>query len=344
MSYTSDRSAIADFTSYAKCLMLADGHLNTVMATDHKKHLTERAGVILKAAVAAGTTTNPAWAGNLVSYQAVASAFVESLRSISVFDAMLPNMRRVPLKTILAVVTSSIEGSGPNEGAATPVSRLILNGPTLDASKAVALIVVSDELLSGTDSAAQDLLTAEMRKGVSAATNRKFLAGVLTGAPGFASVAAVAATPLAIYADIATLIKAVSVTGTSKLYLVVDPASAASLSFMTNADGLLAFPDMTPNGGSIGGVPTLVSDDLPQDSTGRTIALLDADSIAAGDMTITLDGSKYATLQMSTSPGEGAQQQVSMFQTGSYALKAVRWFGFERARSTGAALLTGVEW
>ncbi len=341
MSYISDRSAIADFVSYAKCLMLADGHLNQIMATDHKKHLTERADVILKAAVAAGTTTSPEWAGNLVSYQAIASAFVESLRSISVFDAMLPNMRRVPLKTILAVVTSSIEGSGPSEGQAKPVSRLSVGGATLDASKAIALIVVSDELLRGTDIAAQELLATEMRKGVSAATNRKFLAGVTSGAAAFVSSGS---TPAAIYADIAKLGKAVSVTGTSKLYLVVDPASAVSLSFKTTADGLLAFPDMTPSGGAIGGVPTLVSDELPQDSSGSSVALLDADSIAAGDMTVTLRGSKHATLQMNTTPGEGAQQQVSMFQTGSYALIAERWYGFERLRSTGAALLTGVEW
>lgn len=341
MSYISDRSAIADFVSYAKCLMLANGHLETIMTTDHKKHLTDRAGVILKAAIAAGTTTSPEWAGRLVSYQTMASAFVESLRSISVFDAMLPNMRRVPLNTILVVVTSSIEGSGPNEGQAKPVSQMNLSAPTLDASKAIALIVVSDELLQGTDIAAQELLHAEMSKGVSAATNRKFLAGVTSGAPGFVSSGS---TPAAIYADIAKLGKAVSVTGTSKLYLVVDPAAAVSLSFMTTTDGLLAFPDMTPNGGAIGGVPTLVSDDLPQDSSGSTVAMLDADSIAAGDMTITLKGSRHATLQMSTTPGEGPQPQVCMFQTGSHALLAERWYGFERVRSTGAAILTGVEW
>lgn len=334
-------TAAGDFLALAKALMLAGNSLPQAAAIAEGTLKNGRAAAILKSAIEAGSTANPSWAGALVDHQVANAGFVGSLQSISVFDALMASMRRMPLRTRIAVATSSATGSNPGEGKPVPVSKLTLAAGSIAPELASALLVLTEETVRSGTAAADSLIAAELRKAVSSATNRPFLAGLMLGSPSYV---AAGTTPATIYADLAKLAGATSPTGSSKLHIVVDAATAASLAFKTTAEGLLAFPDMTPSGGSIGGVPALVSDDAPQDSNGSTVVMVDADAIAAGDDGVTLDSSKAAALQMDDSPADGAANLVSMFQTHALALKANRWFGFEKLRSNGCAYLTGVEW
>lgn len=300
----------------------------------------QRVASILRAAVPAGTVADATYAGPLVGYHAVADGFLESLRSQSVFDRFLAEiaMRKVPLKTRLAVSTIAAVGNEVGESVAIPVSSLAINGPALDPRKVQALIAVTNEILDGTTSAGAALLARELRAGVASATDAAFLGSLLTDAQTVDGTAS----PLD---DLGNLLNVVNTTGASRPYLVVAPRTANRLATKPTTSGEQAFPGMTPNGGEIAGVPVLVPDQAPApDSNGHKAVLIDASAIVGDSETVAVDASEQAALQMATNPAGGAQQLVSMFQTNSTALLATRWFGFELIRSTGVAVLTGAAW
>jgi HK97 family phage major capsid protein len=334
-------TAAGDFLALAKSLMLAGGSLTQAAAIAETTLKNTRAASILKAAVEAGGTADPTWAGNLLEHRTASAGFVGSLQSISAFDALLPDMRKMPMQTRIAVVSASATGSTQGEGKNIPVSKMELAAGSLEPQLASALIVLAEELVRSGTADGDALIAAELRKAASAATNRAFLAALMFGAVSYSATGTDAAS---VYADLGKLAAATSPSGTSKLYLIVDPGTAASLAFKTITDGLLAFPDMTPSGGSVGGVPVLVSDEPPQDSNGSSVLMVDADAIAAGDAGFTLDSSKAAALQMDDSPVDGAANLTSMFQTHSVALRANRWFAAEKLRGSACAFLTDVNW
>lgn len=99
------------FARYVKCLGLAKG--NTMQAEQIAKSLypemTELHSV-MKAAVAAGTTTDPTWAKPLVEYQNFAGDFLEYLRPATIVGRFgtgnIPSLRRIPFNVKIAGQTS----------------------------------------------------------------------------------------------------------------------------------------------------------------------------------------------------------------------------------------------
>src|SRR5262245_30230953 len=103
-------------------------------------------GARQKASVSAGTTTDSSWALPLAEYDVLAAAFLESLKHFGAFDRMLPQMRRVPLRTRIGASTSGAFGTTVPQGSVKPIGRLALSGGTIDEQKAVAILVVTNEL------------------------------------------------------------------------------------------------------------------------------------------------------------------------------------------------------
>lgn len=330
----------AEFVLLARCIARARGQLSLAATLADSAPGGQRVAAILRSAISAGTVTDAAWAGSLSGYQSVAEGFIESLRSLSVFDRLLADgsMRRVPLRTRLAVSTLAATGAVVSEFQAVPLSRLAIAGPGLDRRKAQALVAITNEVLDGASSAGAALLARELRAGVAAATDAFFLTSLLTGAPTIAG----SASPLA---DLGKLLDVVNTTGAGRPYLVVLPHVANRLATKATTTGEQAFPGVTPLGGELAGVPLLVSDQAPaSDSNGHKAVLIDAAAIVGDSDTIGVDTSEQAALQMSDAPTNGAQPLISMFQSNSTALLATRLFGFELTRSTGIALLSDANW
>jgi len=129
----------------------------------------------------------------------------------------------------------------------------------------------------------------------------------------------------------------------SSAYLVTDPDTATGLAMVRGANGSFLFPDAGPRGGSVLGIPLLVSRFSPRDTSGGQIALIDASGIAVAMDAIELSQSDQTSLAMSDTPTSPASM-VSMFQTNSVALKAVIYANFENQRVGGVAVLTGVDY
>lgn len=330
----------AEFVRLARLVGRARGKLAYAAHFAEASPGDERVARILRSAVAAGTMADAAWAGDLAGYGIIAAGFIESLRSLSVFDRMFSDgaIRRIPLRTRLAVATSAIVGSEVGEGANIPVNSMAFAASGLDARKVQALVAVTNEVLDGTTSAGAALLATELRGGVASATDAAFLADLLAGAPTING----SASPLT---DLGNLLDVVNTKGAGKPYLVVAPRTANRLATKATTGGEQAFPGMTPNGGEIAGVPVLVSDQAPApDSSGHGAILIDGSAIVGDSDTVAVDASENAALQLASDPASGAQQLVSMFATNSTALLATRWFGFELIRDSGIAVLSGAAW
>src|SRR5262249_22344479 len=157
------RARCGEFYKFARLLTAARGDRQHALALAHATHAAPRVVSILngKAAVTGGDLTG--WAA-VADYQNIATAFAESLRSISVFDALLAGgLVRAPLRSRGFSVTTGISGASVAERSIKPISSLVLASKLLEPRKASAIVVATKEVVQ-TDGAAQ-LFDAELRKG-----------------------------------------------------------------------------------------------------------------------------------------------------------------------------------
>src|SRR5262249_12491167 len=112
---------------------------------------------------------------------------------------------------------------------------------------------------------------------------------------------------------------------------------------MGDASGAQAFAGMTPQGGTLGGVQTLVSDGLP---SGYLVAL-DATQIAAGSEGLFVSSSTEATVAMDGAPDSppiGTTVLTRLWQADLVASRIERYFGAQRLRAGAVAAISGVNY
>ncbi len=350
-------SGAGEFVALARALALADGDPLQAQQRALLSFGCSRAHEILKAAVGGGTTSDATWAGALAPYRSISNGFIESLKSISAFDAIVPFARSMPLRTQIAAVTVGAVGGAVSAGMPTLLTKLALSAPTLEVLKALSVVVLTDALLRNPSGAAMALVSRELRGAVSTTTNTAFFDAIRDGA---STVVSTGTSPAESYADIRLALAELELGATSTLFLAVPAARLARLSTITTTDGLRAFPDLTPTSGTIAGIRVLPVDVLTQTvagspETARDVAvLLDADGLAVGNDVITLDVSGESALEFLDNPTNSplltgspqtttATTMTSLFQTGSKAIRAMRFFGAERIRSS-VCVISAVEW
>jgi capsid protein len=178
------------------------------------------------------------------------------------------------------------------------------------------------KLVRSTAPEALDLIANELRRAV---------------AVGIASVPSTGMDSFA--ADLASALDALSYGADARLYLVLSPAAAKVVAFLTDsastATGRL-FPAMTVLGGNIAGIKVVVSD------AATDAVLFDASQVCANSDTITIDASSQTSVQLSDAPTGGAANLVSLFQANMRAMRATRYFGAEVLRPEAVAVITGV--
>ncbi|EEW5916716.1 hypothetical protein D7014_26525, partial [Escherichia coli] len=121
--------------------------------------------------------------------------------------------------------------------------------------------------------------------------------------------------------------------------------NALALSMRKNALGQKEYPDMTLLGGTFQGLPVIVSQYV-----GDQLVLVNAPDIyLADDGGVAVDMSREASLEMQSEPTSDSStpspvELVSMFQTGSVAIRAERWINWRRRRTAAVAVITGVNY
>ena len=293
--------------------------------------------IVQKAAIPPADLTS--WAA-ISDYQNISTAFLESLRSLSVFDACLADgMVRAPLRSRGFSITTGISGSAPNELAVKPISSLVLAQQLHEPKKAVATVVVTKELLSVAGS--QQLFSSELQKGVVAATDSNFITALIAATT---PVASGGSTLAQIAVDLEVLLSNVTTHQGSRLYFVTSPTNLKGIIAKASAVGQPAFPNLGPMGGELWPGVTVI----PSDSISANASLLfDATAIVGNSEGIIPGRSEQGTIQMESapdSPPTGATTVISLWQNDLVALRMERFFGFTIMRTSGVASLSGVNY
>ncbi|HBO3547950.1 TPA: phage major capsid protein [Pseudomonas aeruginosa] len=358
------------FARAAKCLAL--GHLEHRDAIGIAKSLydgqdsiiaaTQR--LVTKAAVAAATTTDATWAGPLVGDEtSVFADFVEYLRPQTILGRFgtngIPSLRRVPFRVPLIGQTSGGDGYWVGEGQAKPLTKFDFERKTLEPLKVANIAVATMEVIRDSSPSAdviiRDQLAAALRERLDidfidpakAAVAGVSPASILNGVAGIPSSGNTADD---VRADIRALFNAFIAANnapTSGVWLM--PATTAlALSLMQNPLGQAEFPGISMTGGTLFGLPVIVSEYIPTASAGAVVALVNASDIYLGDEGgVDLSMSTEASLQMDNAPDNPTTAStvlVSLWQRNLVGFRAERAINWARRRASAVAYLTGVNW
>lgn len=338
------------FTRYALAVGMARGNLmHAEKLAERWNESTPEVGIVLKAAVAAGTTQATTWAAPLVQYTDMASEFIELLRPMTILGKMSP--RRVPFNIRIGRQTAGVTGSFVGEGQPKPVNKMALDNITMTWAKAAVIVVLTDELVRFSNPAAEALVRADMLAGISTYLDRRFIdpsfAGVANVSPasitnGISARQSTGVTVAAITADVKAVmtVYANADQSLSNAVWVMAPKTALALSLIRNIDDEFVFPTINVNGGTWFGFPVITSNavGLTGSPTDAFIALVDqSEVLLADDGGISIDMSQEASVEMNDAPTGGATSLVSLWQNNLLGLRAERYINWTRRRSTAVA-------
>jgi HK97 family phage major capsid protein len=258
------------------------------------------------------------------------------IRSASVIGKIESRMALVPFLTNVAAQRTDSTASWVGESQATPAAALAFDGIQLPAYKLAALTAYSQELFRQETPSSDATICRSLVEGVAAQLDLSFLdpasgliagvrpASITSGAPTVASSGSSAAQ---ITADLKLMMAAL----TNWIYPVwiMRPGTAGNLAATTNASGNLQFPNISMLGGTLLGLPVIVSANAP-----AAIVLLDAGSVLYADENqIELDLGEEVSLLMDDGPQNSPQTTsvVSFWQRGLLSLRCTRTLSFARA-------------
>src|SRR5262249_38098027 len=115
----------------------------------------------LKVPVPAGTTTDAVWAGPLVNYQILVSAFADYLRPLTIIGR-IPGLTRVPFKVRVPRQTAGATVNWVGEGAPKPLTSLAFDSITLDFTKIAGIIPLTEELIRSSSPSAELLVRNDL--------------------------------------------------------------------------------------------------------------------------------------------------------------------------------------
>lgn len=317
-------------------------------------------GFFAKAAVAPALTTTDTWAGNLVGDEtSVFADFVEYLRPQTILGRFgsngIPSLRNVGFRVPLIGQTSGGAGYWVGEGNAKPLTKFDFSRTTLEPLKVANIAVASKEVLDYSNPSADAIIRDSLVDALRERLDIDFIDPAKSASSGVSPASitnGVSPIPSAgvdadgVRADIRALFSAFIAANnapTSGVWIMT-ATQALSLGLMMNPLGQPEFPGVGMNGGTLFGLPVIVSEHVPS----GTVALVNAQDIYLGDEGgFSVDFSREASLQMDDSPDNpttGSTVLVSLWQRNLVGFLAERTISWARRRDSSVQLLSGVNW
>ena len=344
------------FTRYAMAIALGKGNLvQAVEIAKGWKDSTPEVETVLRAAVAAGSTTDADWAKPLVEYQNMTSEFAELLRPQTIIGR-IEGLRRVPFNIKVPRQTAGSSASWVGEGKPKPVSELAFDQIQLGMTKLAGIVVLTEELVRASNPAAEGIVRTDLAATIVSTTDRDFVdpanAGTANVKPasitnGVTPVIASGQDADAVRGDVRKLLAKflqanLNLTGA---VWIMSETTALGLSLMLNPLGQPEFAGLQINGGSGGtffNLPVVLSENvMPNAGTGdpvtgdgaRIILAKASEILVADDGQVVLDASNQASLQMNTAPADGAAELVSLWQNNLVGIRAERFINWSKRRA-----------
>lgn len=355
------------FTRYAMALMAGKGNLMQSAEIAKRWDDTPQVETVLKAAVAAGTTTDTNWAKPLVEYSNMASEFAELLRPATILGR-IDGLRRVPFNIKVPRQTGGASASWVGEGAPKPVSSLAFDSITLGHTKVAGIVVMTEELVRFSNPAAEDIVRRDLVETIGGLIDKDFVdpakAEVSGVSPasitnGATPVVASGVTADHLRADVQALM-AKFITANMSLsgaVWIMTETQALAIAMMLNPLGQPEFPGLSINGGTAGtffGIPVILSENIPaqEEVTGppaipagsRIILAKASEIMLADDGQVMLDASNQASLQMDsapTNPPTATTVMVSLWQMNMVGIRAERFINWTKRRAGAVQYITG---
>jgi HK97 family phage major capsid protein len=304
----------------------------------------EMPGEVLRAAVAAGTTTSATWAGPLIYAQNLASEFIEFLRPQTIVGR-LP-LRPVPFNVSIPRQTSGASAGWVGEGLSKPVAPLSFDRLPIPWAKTSVICVITDELARFSDPSAEMLVRDDLVQTIVNFVDTQFIdpsvaplaavrPGAVTNGVAGTNVIVVPSTGLTvaeINADVTSLMKQMAAANIpmNRMYWVMTPAARITLQNIRTVQDLIAFPEVGQ--GQFRGYPIVESNSVPTSGpspgpAGQTdLVLMDCSQIFhASDPIVDIQASNEASLQMDSAPATPPAPLVSMFQQNMLAIRAEQY-------------------
>jgi HK97 family phage major capsid protein/HK97 family phage prohead protease len=353
------------FARYAMALAASKGNLMQAYEMAKSNQIwhdqTPEIETVLKAAVAAGTTTDSSWAGPLVQYQVLTQDFIEFLRGRTIIGR-IPGLRRVPFKVKVQRQTAVASVGWVGEGKPKPVSRGSFDTVTLDITKIAGIVVLTEELIRLSNPSAEQLVRDDLANGVIELMDNDFIdpdkAAVSNTSPASLTngVTPVVATGTA-FSNLAADVKSVfanfdAANIESGIVVVMKTGLARSLGLMLNALGQNVFPNLGADGGTFLGMPAITSTNVPytEDSPqeGSPIIFIAAPEIMlADDGGVTIDVSREASVQMDSAPDDpvtASTVHVSLWQENKVGIRAERMINWVKRRSAAVQYISAAKY
>jgi HK97 family phage major capsid protein/HK97 family phage prohead protease len=331
------------FVRFCQAMLATKGNLMLAESYARKwDDSTPEVGLVFKAAVAAGTTTDATWAGPLAPLRPLSNEFLNLLRPATLLGR-IPNLRSVPFNVSVPIQTGGGTYKWVGQGAPKPVGSLAFQTLTLGITKCAGIIVITDELARNSSPSAEAVIRADMIAGIAAFLDSEFtdpakapVAGVAPGSitNGVTPITSTGTTPANGRTDLVALVNAMTAAGisTTGASLLMSETNAAALGFALNPQGVRLFPELGATGGSALGIPVIASQ-----AAGNNVILLSAPNILfADDGGVTIDVSTEASLQMDSAPMNPADATVvmtSLWQNNEVGLRAERYVNWKRGRT-----------
>lgn len=338
------------FTRYAIAMARGKGdYMATMEAAKAYTSTTPEVELMVKAAVAAGTTTDAAWAGPLAVVQPLVNEFLELLRPKTLIGR-IPGLRQVPFNVSVPSQTGGGTYSWVGQGAPKPVTAAQFGTITVPFAKAAGIIVLTEELVKLSSPSAEQTIRDEMIAGMQQFLDGQFItptvaavanvnpASITNAAP---TAAASGVTGAAAKADLAKAVAAFSVANIplSESVWIMSDANAWGIATSINALGQPLFAGTSPGGGTLYGRPVIVSN-----VAASNVVLVHAPSILFADEGgVKIDVSREASLQMDSAPMDPADATtvyVSLWQNNYVGLRAERMITWIRARTAAVYYLS----
>lgn len=276
----------------------------------------------------------------------------------------LPGVRRLPFQSATIALGGAVRAHWVRQGVAVPASSITFGEPQLLDDRTVgALLIAGDRFLAEASPMAELALAEELVTATADALDSALvdMANDGTGeAPASVtytgySTASTGSTLAQTDTDLRGLIEELIDAGAdmSTAAWVLHPRSALYLASLRGTGGAPAHPLLGANGGTLLGLPALVSAGVPIDDDTAALTQLSLISgsgiVVAGADQIELRTSKQASVEMDTSPTGDAgtptaasAHMVSMFQANCTAMMTLSHANWRARRATVAATLTSV--
>jgi HK97 family phage major capsid protein/HK97 family phage prohead protease len=340
------------FVRSLMCLARAKGDGYQALQYARQFDSTPEVELWVKAAVAPGSTTDPAWAGVLAQVSNITGEFIDLLRPATILGQMptggANGLRKVPFNVTVPAQTAGGSYGWVGQGAPKPVTKLAFGTTALGIAKAAGIIIITDELAKLSTPAAEELVRNDMIKGIAQFLDQQFIDPAIAEVPNISpasitnGIAPIASTGDAV-ADLHAIISAFATANVSlgSLTLIMSETNAFTLGWQRDpVSGARLFPGIGVKGGNAEGFNVITSNT----ANGWVIGVAAPYILYADDGQVTVDVSKEASVQMDSAPMNPPDATVvmrSLWQENLVGLRAERYVNWKRITPNAVKFVSG---